>query len=403
MRIVFISDWFAEKMGYVENCLPKAMASLGHEIHVITSNVQPYFNFPIYKAAYEPFIGPGIVDCEIKEVDGYTLHRLPFNKLRGRLRIKGLLRKLIDIRPQIVQTFSIPALTTCEAVLAKPFLGYKLFLESHEHASVSRFATQWGELGRKERFLWITVFLVGRIMSFFSEKCYPISTDAADIVVRIFGIQPRKVSICSLGVDTDLFSPVVDESSKKMRLQLRQQLGFAESDIVCIYTGRFSSDKNPLCLAKSIAELAAQGEQYRGLFIGSGSQEDMEAIQAYPGCVVHPFVPYRELPTFYRAADIAVWPKQESTSQLDAAACGLPLILSNRVKVLERIDGNGLVYQEGDPHDLASKLRILFNPAIRQKMGEYGVRKMREQFSWKRIAEQRVQDYKVAALKLNSS
>jgi hypothetical protein len=57
MRIAIISDWFSEKMGYAENCLPKALASLGHEVHLITSNVQPYFNSPNYRETYDLLSG----------------------------------------------------------------------------------------------------------------------------------------------------------------------------------------------------------------------------------------------------------------------------------------------------------------------------------------------------------
>ncbi|MCK4786557.1 MAG: glycosyltransferase family 4 protein, partial [Desulfobacteraceae bacterium] len=390
MRIVIISDWFAEKMGYAENCLPKAIASLGHEVHLITSNVQPYFNSPTYEETYEPFIGPGVVACEVKELDGYTLHRLPYAQWRGRLRIKGLLRRLFAIQPQIVQTFDVLSLTTYEAALAKPFLGFKLFLESHLHASVFHPATRRG--GIRERFNWLVYGATkGRLVSSLSEKCYPISIDAADVAVRFFGVEGRKVNICPLGVDTDLFRPASAEASREMRSQLRQQLGFSQSDIVCIYTGRFSEGKNPLCLAQAIGSLVAQGDPFRGLFVGSGPQKD--AIRACPGCVVHPFVPVRELPPFYWAADIGVWPKQESTSQLDAAACGLPIILSNRVQARERIDGNGLTYEEGDVFDLTQTIRMLADPNLRRRMGDIGSRKMREHFSWDRIAGQRMQDY----------
>jgi glycosyltransferase involved in cell wall biosynthesis len=384
MRIVIISDWFAEKMGYAENCLPKALASLGHEVHLVTSNVQVYFNSATYKEIYEPFIGPGVVSCGVKEFDGYTLHRLPYAQWRGQLYIKGLLRRLFAIQPQIVQTFDVLSLTTYEAALAKPFLGFKLFLESHMHASVFHPATRRG--GIRERFNWLVYgATIGHLVSSLSEKCYPISIDAADVAVRFFGVERRKVNICSLGVDTDLFRQVSDEASQRVRLQLRQQLGFSESDIVCIYTGRFSKDKNPLCLAQAIGSLVAHGEPFRGLFVGSGTQTDVVAIQACPGCVVHPFVPVLELPPFYWAADIGVWPKQESTSQLDAAACGL-----------ERTDGNGLTYDEGDVFDLAQTIRMLADPNLRRRMGDIGSRKMREHFSWDRIAGQRIQDYEAA-------
>ncbi|HEY8870344.1 MAG TPA: hypothetical protein VIM30_13275 [Candidatus Limnocylindrales bacterium] len=50
MRIAVIADWFAEKMDYSENCLPKALASLGPEAHLVSSDGQPYFDSPGYTA-----------------------------------------------------------------------------------------------------------------------------------------------------------------------------------------------------------------------------------------------------------------------------------------------------------------------------------------------------------------
>jgi len=174
---------------------------------------------------------------------------------------------------------------------------------------------------------------------------------------------------------------------------LRTELGFSEGEVVCIYTGRLTKDKGPLYLAQAIDRLVSRGRPVRGLFVGGGTPDDVAAIKACAGCVIHPFVVVRELPPFYWASDIGVWPMQESTSQLDAAACGLPLVLSDRIEVSERIDGNGLTYREGDADDLAAKLTLLFDRNVRQRMGEIGTAKIRNLFSWDLIAKQRLADY----------
>jgi glycosyltransferase involved in cell wall biosynthesis len=394
MRIVVISDWFAEKMGYAENCLPKALAALGHEVHLITSDVQPYFNTPGYRETYEPFIGPGVVSPGVKELSGYTLHRLPYGLRKGELRIPGLVAALRRLRPQVVQTFDVRCWTTYEAALAKPLVGYKLFLESHIHASVfpDAGALPWRERLRRF-FKWR---LPGKFVSAVSQKCYPISDDAADITVRYFGVAPRKNEVCSLGVDTELFRPPDDEAARGARTELRRRLGFADGDVVCVYTGRFAADKGPLCLARAVETLARQGRPYRGLFVGSGTAAEVAAIRGSAGCVVHPFVPVQDLPPFYWASEVGVWPKQESTSQLDAAACGLPIVLSDRVQVRERVEGSGLLYQEDSTDDLARQLLALAEPATRRELGERGAKKVRERFSWLGIARQRARDYEAA-------
>ena len=393
MRIAVISDWFSEKMGYAENFLPKALATLGAEVHLIAGNVQPYFDLPAYAATYEPFIGPGIVETGMKQIDGYTLHRLPHGWWHRRLRIKGLSRALSHLRPNIVQTFDPFTLSTLEAAGLKPFVGYKLFLESHMHASV--FGADQRRSHWAKRLKWSAyAATVGRAISLSSEKCYPIGSDVAEIAIRFYGIQPHKIELCSLGVDTDLFRPADADQDMLTRQETRGQLGIPEDALVCVYTGRFSADKNPLCLAQAVDLLASEGVPVWGLFVGSGPQK--EALRGLRQCVVQDFVPAPQLPRLYWAADIGVWPCQESTSQLDAAACGLPIIVSDQVHVRERVEGNGLFYAENDPADLAQQVKQLLAPAIRKQLGEFGARKTRTEFSWEAIARRRLQDYEAA-------
>jgi glycosyltransferase involved in cell wall biosynthesis len=388
MRIVVVSDWYAEKMGYSENMLPKAMARLGAEVHLVTSNLQPAF--PNYES-YESFIGPRLQPIGAKHINGFTLHRLPHGLQRPGIYIKRFHKTLEKIQPDIVQCLMIHSLCTYQSIISKFLLNYKLFLEEHTHWSVFE-----PPKSIKAKLSFMVLKVIGKTISANSEWCYAISSDVARIAVNYFGYSQRKVKICSLGVDTDLFAPIENEVQIQQRRAFRKRLGFDESDIVCVYSGRFHSGKNPLCLAQAIKLLRKEDERFKGLFIGSGTPSEVEAIKQHQGCVIHPFVEHSGLVDFYRAADIGVWPKQESTSQLDLAACGLPIILSNRVETRERVDGNGLVYEEDDPEDLARQIRILSDSHLRDRMGKIGSQKMRDHFSWSSIAKQRLQDYDAA-------
>src|SRR5690349_9894513 len=107
MKVVIISDWFAEKMGYAENLLPKAMAKdTSVEVHVVTSDLQPAFSN--YAEVYEPFIGPRQQSPGTKKIHNYTLHRLPHGvEVKGRgIQLKGLYKLLKKINPDIVQCFN---------------------------------------------------------------------------------------------------------------------------------------------------------------------------------------------------------------------------------------------------------------------------------------------------------
>lgn len=77
MKIVIIAEVFAKQMGYMESMLPKYLARFGAEVHVITTDLSPYYQTPDFAETYKEFsqknqLVPGSVELH----DGYTLHTL---------------------------------------------------------------------------------------------------------------------------------------------------------------------------------------------------------------------------------------------------------------------------------------------------------------------------------------
>lgn len=396
MRVAIVQIWHNERMGYVDRFLPAALAELGCEVHLVTSDAKPHFEHPNYREIYEAAFGPPLAPCgTLRRSDGVTVHRLPHGRWRGRLRIRGLYRTLAELRPDVVQGFEVNCLTSYEAAAYRLFLGYALFLEAHIHASVFADATHALPLSRRIEWALYRA-CVGRPLSALTTACHPISSDAADIAVRFFGMSSHRTAVAPLGTDTRLFRPAVSDAEHAAREMRRREWGVDDADVLCVYSGRLTKDKGPALLARAIAKLRNGGERYRGLFIGSGPAEIESEIAATPGCTLHPFVDVEALPQLYRAADIGVWPRQESTSQLDAAACGLPLVLSDQVRVTERIDGNGFVYREGDVDALANALLRLRDAQIRRAMGERGRRNIVANLDWLRLARMRLREYQHA-------
>ncbi len=375
MRIIFISSWFSENMGYSENFLPKAFAKLGHEVHLVTSTAQVYYNSKNYKKTYEPFIGKNILSECVFKLDDVTIHRLSFKtSLIGNTPIiSDLIKYLENIKPEIVQTFDITSKNTFFAAQFCKKNNVPFFTESHVHTSVFNSKNWKVKIDELYNRIHKNLTLINNVTIIH----YPIAKDVMDISTNHFNVPVSKIKMQSLGVDADLFFPY-NETMINEQKQLREKIGFDSEDIVCIYTGRFTEDKNPLCLAKAIDHLHKIGEiKFKGLFVGNGTDENIASISEIHGCKIHPFVKVDKLPPFYRIADIGVWPKQESTSQLDAMASGLPIIVSDKVKVTDRIDGNGLLYKENDYIDLADKILKLKDKKIKNKMGEVGVEKIK--------------------------
>jgi glycosyltransferase involved in cell wall biosynthesis len=395
MKIVFLVDWHSEKMGYSDNFMPAALARLGHEVHLITTNHQVYFNTTnrgFYSETLESFLGPGIVPVGYEFKNGVHIHRLNTLEIRRKLYSIGLIKILKELQPDIVQSGEFISLQTYVAAAIKPFLNFSLFVECHTHASV--FPASLRKPRTRERISWYVFSKsLGKFLNNTIEKCFAISNDAARIVQDFYGISADKIEIRSLGVDTNLFVPANSKVLQEQRMTNRSNFGFEPRDIVCVYSGRLNSDKNPLLLAKAVEILIKEGLPFKSFFIGNGPKEYISEIANSVGAQIQSYVTTSELPQFYRMADIAVWPAQESTSQLDALGCGLPLILGNKVEVTERIFQNGQVYEQGNCLSLVNALRNLVDPKIREDMGLLSRSKAVNKFSWDILAKKYETDY----------
>ena len=381
LRIVVVSAYYSEGMGYSENCLSKELASLGHEVHLVTSTFNVYANLPQYDEIYREFLGPRQMVPGSRTVDGYQVHRLESDIVSGYVRIKGLSGKVRELSPDIVHSLELASLQTFELALAKPFAGFKLFCETHQTISVLKpyMLQPKGAWGRK---IW---YRMSRTLpSFLStlaiEQCYAVTPDCGEVATRFYGLPPKKMKFLSLGTDTETFHPVESESERIARQELRRSFGYADEDIVCVYTGRFTPAKNPLLLAKAIDSLSETSPRFKGLFIGNGIQRD--AIAACRNARIVPFMTHRNLAEHYRATDIGVWPREESMSMIDAAASGVPIIVSNRIGEQERVAGNGKMYQENDAASLAEVLRSFASADERLAYGQEGRRKMLAGKNW---------------------
>lgn len=394
MRVVLLSETYPKDMGYLVTLLPKYLARQGAEVHLIVLDLPPYHYLPDYRRTYSSFVDPRLpVAGSVEQVDGYTVHVLAHHRWFGYAAPAGLIAKLRELRPDVVYSSVAIGWLPLLALFGQWRLGYQLFTGSHTAAIMFPLA------GRRHPWLrpagiacLLARWLPGRLVSLFTRICYAPTRDCGAVAARFFGVQRDKLRIVHLGVDLEVFHPRAAGEDAE-RAATRAELGIGPDEIVCIYTGKMTEWKNPLLVADAVAALRARGLPYRGLFIGEGAQRD--AIAARPDCVVLDLMPYRRLGRYFRAADIAVWPTNESTSMLDAAACGLPIVVSDRI-YRDHVDGNGRVYRMNDRDDLVRVLDELGDPALRASLGSAGARKMTERFNWETIAADRLADFRQA-------
>lgn len=396
MKVAILSYTFPRGMGYIGNMLPKYLARFGADVHYITMDLPHYFQSGMSASSYGQFSGTDVVKPgTVESVDGYTLHGLAHRSRLGQMGYVGLADKLASIRPDVVHSLLAIGWPPLEAAFLSRRQGFRLFTANHTTASVFPLA----QPGRPSldpalaRNL-VTRYLPGRFISLHTTKCYAATRDCADVAIRFFGVEREKVDIIPLGVDTDLFHPVRSEADAAARRETRARLGIGEADVVCVYTGQFTEAKNPALLAQAVDKLDRKGVSIKGLFIGNGPQA--EQLRGFRSAIVLGFMQNRELPEYYRAGDIGVWPTQESTSMLDAAACGLPIVVNDTLQAVERIDGNGITYRLGDVDSLVAAIERLLAPAQRTQLGDTGARRMSEHFSWADLARRRLADFEAS-------
>lgn len=399
MKIVFVSIWYSENMGYLENCLPQAIARLGHEVHILTSTAQVYFNQPHYDKSYRKYLGDSIQAQGIKTIDGVYIHRLPFTQMKSKIILKGLSKELAYIRPDIVHTLEHVSIDSLKLAFLKLRYGFKLYTANHAVRSVYPIAKNWHTLSLSSKLKWwISEWLLGRFVGFFIEKCFAVTSDAGEIAHEYRGVPLQKIKVTTLGVDTHLFSPNEEE-----RQIFRAKWGFKNNDIICIYTGKLIAQKQPILLARAIEEINKKGDKrYKGFFVAEGELAD--EIKAFANIQIIPLQPFKELPNFFRMADIAIWPGEESSSQLDAVAAGACLLLTDNIQAYEVIETEKEVksekpvivsrkFKHGDLDDLITQLEYLSSAEKRRILSNKGVQEMRQKYSWDIIAQNRLDDY----------
>lgn len=169
---------------------------------------------------------------------------------------------------------------------------------------------------------------LAKLIFYNSDRVLTLSHQSAKEVISL-GVDPKKVNNFTYWIDLKNFHKVKDAKEK---------LGLGR-DFIVLFVGRLIKEKGVIPLLS-----AAKKTDKKFLFVGTGPLEEtiQKFSKKYKNIILLGCISQHELPLYYSAADVLIVPSvhEEGFGRviIEALACGLPVIGSNRGAIPEAID-----------------------------------------------------------------
>lgn len=205
-----------------------------------------------------------------------------------------------------------------------------------------------------------------------SDHIIAVSNKTKSVLIKE-GCNPKKITVITQHIDTDVFYPKVKNKKK--------------NHITVLFTGRFEFYKGVFDFIRA-ANILIKDESLKDyvlsfVMVGQGSQKsNLVKLQRKLG--IDRYFSMRELsydkmPDVYRDADIYIapsrttkhWHEQFSTVLLEAKSSGLPVISTRTGGIPENVGTAGILVREGDYKSIARHAKLLITDyRLRKKLGE---------------------------------
>jgi glycosyltransferase involved in cell wall biosynthesis len=247
------------------------------------------------------------------------------------------------------------------------------------------------ESRRRMYLRWGTAYSAQR-----ARRVIAISESTKRDIVRLLGVPEGKVDVVACGVDED-FRPVdepglLDELRKKRNLPPQMLL----------FVGTIEPRKNLVTLLEAYSVLKERVHP-PPLVIGGPKgwrHEEVfsktEELQLVDDVVFAGYIPREELPLWYNAAEVFVYPSLYEgfgLPPLEAMACGTPVVVSDTSALPEVVGDAGLLVEPSDTEGMALAMqRALTNRDLRRTLRKNGLERA-NRYTWRRAAQDTVKVY----------
>ncbi len=231
-----------------------------------------------------------------------------------------------------------------------------------------------------------------------ADRILTLAQQGADAAHEILGVEHERLRPVLLAVDTDQFKRPGDE----LIAAAAERHGLGERPYV-LTLGPFGRRKNQLGLLTAFARAELPSDWL--LVIGGTKEEHADTVRAEalaagldPARVVLPgWIPDEDLVPLLSGASIYACSSMHEGFGLpviEAQACGVPVVSSNRGALAETLGNCGLLFDPTDVDDFANALhRLAVDDILRARFASDGPRRVAEHFTWDRVARETLAVY----------
>jgi glycosyltransferase involved in cell wall biosynthesis len=234
--------------------------------------------------------------------------------------------------------------------------------------------------------------LVNFIAAHLADHVLTVSENSKRDIVRLLRIPESKVTVVYPGVSEE-FHPL---DRKECKDYLASKYSITGDFLLA--SGGLSRNKNIPGLLAAMRLLKERGRLESLVLLGDIEDREFKYVvvdvqqSGLDGTVILPgFVPREDLPAFYNAAFLVVYPtlyEGFGFPVLEAMACGTPVVTSNNSSLPEVAGGVALLVDPRNPEEIADAVqRLLTDETLRAELSSLGLLHAR-QFTWEKAAKE---------------
>jgi len=223
-----------------------------------------------------------------------------------------------------------------------------------------------------------------------ADRIITISKKTKEDLIKFFKISSEKIEVIHLGVEERY------KQMKEIPEEIKKKYFLPEKFI--LYVGNLNLHKNVDNLIKAYANLQTDLKNKYKLVLGTSKEGEnylriknlIEKHKLKDNIIITGFIEEKDLPLVYNLSSLFVFPSLYEgfgLPVLEAMACGVPVISSNRGAIPEVIGDAGILINPESIEEISSSIiKVLENEELRKIMIEKGLERAKN-FTIKKMAE----------------